>query len=215
MVRAHFFPLLTPNARVLDVGSGKHPYLLPSERPESLHYVGLDADESELALAPEGSYRETLVSDATARIPSLEGRFDVVLCRWLLEHVQPVDAALENFRAYLRPGGRFAAYLAGRRSAGALTSRLLGPRLASAALTRLTDREPENAFPAMYDRCYHGALARMGRSWTRFEILPIYQNAEYLAFARPLQALYLIYEEAIARRDLRDLATHYVILGEA
>lgn len=214
-VRAHFLPLLVPGAQVLDIGSGKHPFVLPKQRPDGVHYVGLDVSEDELARAPVGSYDETALADATIRVPSFEGRFDVVLSRWLLEHVRPVDVALENFRSYLRPGGRFAAYLAGRYSIGAIANRVLGPRLSSAALSHLTSRTPDSTFPAHYESCAYRSLVRMGQPWTDWEVVPIYENARYLDFSRFLQALYITYEEMLMRYDRRNLATHYIILGDA
>jgi SAM-dependent methyltransferase len=214
-IRCRFLPLLVPGARVLDVGPGRYPVVSAEERPDGLHYVGLDVSRDELGRAPKGSYDEIAIADATVRVPAFEGRFDLVLSRWVLEHVRPIDAALENFRSYLRPGGMMVAYLAGGRSFGSVANRLLGRRMATAVLSRFTYRSPDSVFPAEYDRCVHRRLVRMGEPWTRWEVLPIYENATLLSFAPPLQALYVAYEEMLVRHDLRNLATHYVIIGEA
>ena len=55
--------------------------------------------------APEGSYDEMFVGDITKRVAELEGRFDLIICFQVLEHVKPLDDAIENLRCYLRPGG--------------------------------------------------------------------------------------------------------------
>jgi SAM-dependent methyltransferase len=212
--RRHFLPFVVPGAQVLDVGSGKRPILRPGDRG-GIHYVGLDVSLDELSRAPQGGYDEITLGDATVRVRSLEGRFDIVLTRWLLEHVRPIDAALENFRSYLRPSGRFAALLAGGRSIGALANRLLGTRLGSAALSRLTYRTPDSIFPARYDRCDYDSLVTMGQSWTHWEVVPLFENARYIEFSRVLQSLYVMYEELLVRHDLRGLATHYIVVGEA
>ena len=51
--------------------------------------------------------------------------------------------------------------------------------------------------------------------WQEVSVHPFYRGASYLAFARPLQRTYLAYENAIARRDRRSLATHYLIEARA
>lgn len=213
-LRSHFSARLVPGARVLDVGSGKRPILAPEDRC-GVHYVGLDVSAQELRQAPPGSYDETVVGEATLRQPSLVGSFDVVLTRWLLEHVRPIDAALDNFRSYLRPGGRFASLLAGGRSMGAVANRLLGSRLGSVALSRLTYRTPDSIFPAVYDRCVYRSVVAMGQGWTGWEVLALYENARYLEFSKVLQALYVTYEELLVLHNLRDFATHYILVGEA
>ena len=105
---------MRPGMSVLDLGSGKMPALNPDCRPAGLNYVGLDITAGELARAPSGSYDETVVSDVLEFRPELEGRFDLALSLFLFEHVEPLNAAIENVRRYLRPGGRLIAQLAGR-----------------------------------------------------------------------------------------------------
>jgi SAM-dependent methyltransferase len=202
---------LEPGARILDVGSGVEPTIHPDERPEGTHYVGLDVSQAELDAAPAGSYDESMVADLTTFDPALEESFDVIVSFQVLEHVKPLDVAIENMRRYLKPGGTMVHKFSGGRSLFARLHRMVPFRLAVWIETTLRSREAESMFPTHYDRCNYTDLERMTASFSKVTIVPQYTGAMYLKFLRPLQALYLAYEERIARRDRRDLAVYYLL----
>jgi hypothetical protein len=78
-------------------------------------------------------------------------------------------------------------------------------------MQRLLHRDPESVFPAHYDHCHDDGIRERMNGWSQVEITPLYTNAGYLAFARPLQAAYLGVEEWIVRTDRRNLATYYQV----
>ncbi len=87
--------LLSPSARVLDVGAGEAPYreLFAEQR-----YSTLDRADT-----PHSG--EVDLHGSADSIPADDGSFDAVLCTQVLEHVpQPLDA-LREFRRILRSGG--------------------------------------------------------------------------------------------------------------
>jgi SAM-dependent methyltransferase len=198
---------------ILDVGSGRRPTLPRERRPEGCRYVGLDISADELAAAPAGSYDETWVADVTTRVPELEDRFDVILSWQVLEHVKPLEAAFENFRAYLKPGGTFVGQFSGTFSFFGLANRVIPDRLTAFLVDRFTNRTARSVFPAYYHHCWDSALRRMLGSWTRAEIVPRYTGASYLRFLPPAQWLYLRYEDWAMRSGRRNLATHYIVEG--
>jgi SAM-dependent methyltransferase len=202
---------LRPGMAILDVGSGRHPAIPREDLPAGCFYAGLDISATELERAPSGAYDEIWVADVTQRLPELEGRFDLVVSFQVLEHVRPLDAALENCRAYLKPGGRFIAQLSGLFSVFALLNKLIPHRLAVLVLTRLVGRPQGSVFPAHYDRCWDRPLRRLMRPWSRAEVVPRYTGAMYFTFSKLLQRLYLVYEDWTLRVGQRDLATHYII----
>jgi SAM-dependent methyltransferase len=196
---------------ILDVGSGRRPALPPDQRPPACQYVGLDISAAELERAPAGSYDEVWVSDVSHRLPELTERFDLIVSWQVLEHVKPLDAAMENLRTYLRPNGRLVAQFSGTFSVFGLINRVVPQRLGCWAMQRLLGRPPETVFPAYYHRCWYVALTRMLASWQSFEIVLRYRGAGYFGFSRPLQRIYLAYEDLAVRQGRRNLATHYVI----
>ena len=202
---------LQPGMAVLDVGAGAEPTIPADRRPPGVHYAGLDVSAHELRRAGPGAYDETLVASITEPQPALHGRFDLVVSYHVLEHVEPLATALEQMRLALKPGGRLVIQLAGGRSLSGVLNRLVPHGFAKWAMQRLLHRDPESVFPAHYDHCHDDGIRERMTGWSQVEITPLYTNAGYLAFARPLQAAYLGVEEWIVRTDRRNLATYYQV----
>jgi len=202
---------LTRECAVLDVGAGCKPTFAPLQRSKKCYYAGLDLSAHELAKAPAGSYDDTWARDITCHCPELEGRFDLVISWQVLEHVKPLETAIENIRGYLRPGGRFVATLSGAFSAYGLINQVVPARLGVFAMYKLLGRDPQTVFPAYYDHCWQTALERMLSDWKGFKVIPFYIGAGYFGFSRNLQKIYLRYEDWALNRKHFNLATHYLI----
>ena len=156
-------------------------------------------------------YSSTIVGDIADRLPELESRFDVILSWQVFEHVRDMQAAADNCRRYLKPGGRLFAVLSGRMSAIALLNILIPRRLAVSLNKRLLGRAPETMFRAYYDHCTAHGLEHIFRVWGDVLIEPRYIGAGYFRFSRPILLAYLAAENKIARAGYRNLATHYCV----
>ena len=209
--RALFEPSLRPGIRILDVGSGRQPTLLPEDRPAGTYYVGLDVSASELRKAPEGSYDRVVVSDVGDRVAELTGEFDLTLSWFVLEHVKRLDAAFSHMHSYLRPDGRLVVGFPGTFAGFALINKIIPHRIGRWVLQKVYGRPPESTFPAYYDRCWYSALERILRPWDRWEIESYYIGASYFRFSRLIQALYVGYEEWTYLNDRRNLASYYLV----
>jgi SAM-dependent methyltransferase len=209
---AQAFPALKPNARILDIGSGRRPTIARELLPEGTEYIGMDIDRSELLAAPAGAYDDYVVADVNLPI-DVVGPFDLIMGWQVLEHVRSLADTVANLRALLAPGGRLVFIVSGRYSAFALLSRFMPHRLRVYAMARLIKSDPDTKFPTVYDRCYASALERVLEGFADFTILPRYKAAVYFSFWRPLERLYLAYENLLEATDRRDLATHYVVVA--
>jgi SAM-dependent methyltransferase len=205
--------LLVPGVTILDVGAGRTPALPAARRPASSRYIGLDVSRDELLAADAGAYDECHVHDITAPVASLAGRVDIVLSWQVLEHVSSTALAFDAMRRMLRPGGTLLAQLSGSFACFSLAARVLPHGLRAALMRRLLGTPAEVKFPTRYDRCWATAIERSLSGWSAVEIVPFYRGAAYLRPLRPAQIAYLWYESAIARRDIRNLATHYLVVA--
>lgn len=96
-----------PTDTVLEIGSGLG--ILAREvalRVPLGEVIGVERSAEQLAASPTGTPGLTFVQGDAHHLPFEESRFDLVYCRYLLEHVaDPAQVAREMFRV-LKPGGR-------------------------------------------------------------------------------------------------------------
>lgn len=212
---ARFAALHRPGQRVLDVGSGALPTIAPADRAEGCTYVGLDLSADELARAPEGSYDETVVGDVSQPLPELAGTFDLAVSWMVLEHVADVEGALRNLHSYLRPGGHLLAQFPGRHSLFGRLNRAV-PAGVAPFVVRHVVRSSHRVFRPYYDRCHRSGMAEvLDGTWDDWEVEPIFAGAFYFAFARPLFAAALAWEEWAYRTGRDDLASYYCVQARA
>ena len=202
---------LRPGMRILDVGSGRRPALSISDRPSACFYAGLDLSEEELVQAPPGSYDAIYICDIVKRQDELKSQFDLVVSWQVFEHVKPLRAAFDNVAFYLKPSGHFIAQFSGAFSLFGLSNRIIPRRLGMLAMNILLHRDPKTVFPAYYDSCWYGAIARLLSGWKCVDIVPRYRGGSYVRFAPFIQMVYLRYESWAEERGHRNLATHYIV----
>lgn len=98
---------LMPADRVLEVGSGLG--LLAAEAAARLtqgSVVGVEYSPAQLAAAPRSPANARFVQGDAHALPFPADSFDVVYCRYVLEHVADPTRVLEEMRRVVRPGGR-------------------------------------------------------------------------------------------------------------
>jgi SAM-dependent methyltransferase len=206
---------LRPAMSILDIGSGRAPSLPVERRPPECHYTGLDISSTELEAAGRQAYDEAVVADISVPQSILVDRFDLAVSWQVLEHVKHLQPAVDNVRTYLRPGGVFVSMLSGSYAAFSIANKVIPDRIGHALVSRTMHRTPDESpvFRAHYDQCHATGLERAFASWSRVEVRPFYRAATYFEFARPLLRAYLAYEDVVARRDLRNLASHYLVVA--
>lgn len=207
---------MVEDAAVLDAGSGRRPAIPLSARPTGVRYVGLDLSAAELRRSERGSYDKIVESDLARLVPSLCDSFDLVVSYQVLEHIKNVPMALDNMRAYLRPGGRLVVLFSGKWSVFGALNMLLPSKFATTMLPRIMpSRASDSIFPAHYDHCTASALRRVMVKWRQVDIQPLYRGAGYFQFSRHVQQAYLRAENRVASSGRENLATHYVLIAQS
>jgi len=113
---------------VCDVGGGANPVLSLKEIASMrLRYVLADVSVAELAKAPSGYETRTLAS-AGSGIDFGEERFDLVISRFVVEHIADPVSFHNAVRGALRPGGLAAHFFPTLPSPPFVVNRLLGNR---------------------------------------------------------------------------------------
>ncbi len=117
-MRLRLSPWIGRDIKVLEAGCGA---TSPIGFGNRAHVVGLDVDRE--AMSRNDGLDETIVGDLE-RYPLPAEAFDIVFCRYVLEHLRDPEHALANMRQALRAGGWLMLIFPNRRSLKGLVTRL-------------------------------------------------------------------------------------------
>jgi SAM-dependent methyltransferase len=118
IVRLRLSPWIKQEIKVLEAGCGARS---PIDFGNRAHVIGLDVDRE--AMHRNEELDETIVGDLES-YPLPAEAFDIVFCRYVLEHLRKPERALANMRQALRAGGWLMLIFPNRRSLKGLVTRL-------------------------------------------------------------------------------------------
>jgi SAM-dependent methyltransferase len=139
---------LQPGMTVLDVGCGKgniSPF--PWENHPKVTLIGLDPDP---AAERNASLHRFVLLKNEAHWPVADGSVDVVIARYVLEHVASPTALFDNVRRVLKPGGRFIFLTPNKYHPAMIASRHLPHALKTRILARTAGIDDDDVFVAHY-----------------------------------------------------------------
>ena len=140
---------VTPDTRILDLGCGRGGVVELFWREVKLA-AGLDPDSP--SLSEHRAPGMPAVRGVGERLPFAGSSFDLIVCVWVLEHLEEPQATLREVRRVLRPGGHFLFLTPNLRNPLMLLNRLgkALPRLQRRLVPRLYGREEADTFPVQY-----------------------------------------------------------------
>jgi len=183
LIREH-----TPEGSLLlDIGCSRGDPDLPSLK-RARFSVGADLDllglrantiDSACLLAP------------MSRLPFRDNTFDVVVCKWVLEHLEHPAQDLAEVRRVLKPGGALVALTPNKYSIFTVISAILSHRLKQILKGRMFGGHEEDTFATWYRANSRPTLLRLTRAAglreVRFELLP--GMFTFFIFSGPLARL--------------------------
>lgn len=166
--------------RVCDLGGGANPIVsLDTVRSRKLAYLVVDVSETELAKAPGGYRTHTADVGIPQRLP--DGPYDLILSKWVAEHIASPQVFHRNVLEALRPGG-FALHLFPTLySLPFVLNRLVPTALSERALGALRPGREAEGTHAKFKTYYRWCRGPTRRQETRLRALG-YEVAEYVGF---------------------------------
>lgn len=147
---------VTESSSVLDAGSGRGDPDLPSVHAGRLS-VACDPDVAGLRANELTNLRSAALLEA---LPFANDSFDVIVCKFVIEHLQKPSTVFEEFIRVLRPGGVLALLTPNRFSDFVLVSRAIPTAFKQRLKRYLFGGHDEDTFPAYYRANSVGALNR-------------------------------------------------------
>lgn len=185
--------LLEPHFVVVDLGAGRGSWHsedrvpfrrnLRDIRSKVAEYVGVDVDPA--VLTNPTTTRNALIVDG--RLPMDDASADLILCDYVLEHIQDVGAFRDEVFRVLKPGGVFCGRTPHTLNYVSLAARVIKNAKHANWLRRVQpNRKAEDVFPTAYRCNTLGALDRVFAGWENFSYLyasePQYYFGSKIAF---------------------------------
>ncbi len=166
--RAAFLPL---GKKVLDLGCAEGATLVHVDAPPGT--VGLDVFEDKLQFARERLPHVEFVNGSAYQLPFEDGRFDHVLVRDVIHHLDEPEKAVREIRRVLAPGGRV----------DVLETCGRNPLVMLHALTNKAERGELRSTPS-YLRGLFGVCFRV-EMLEQFQAMPIHRVVFHPKMGRP------------------------------
>jgi SAM-dependent methyltransferase len=172
---------ITPTSRVMDLGCGRGGVVELFWRDVRMA-VGLDPDVP--SLAEHRAPGMPVVRGAGEHLPFGADSFDLIVCLWVIEHLESPDTVLREVRRTLRPGGHFVFLTPNLRNPLLFLNRVgkALPQLQRRLVPRLYGRVEGDTFPVRYRANTVAALrAAAGRSGLEVVEVRAVADPTYLA----------------------------------
>jgi ubiquinone/menaquinone biosynthesis C-methylase UbiE len=172
---------VTPRTQVLDLGCGRGGVVELFWRDVKL-VAGLDPDAP--SLAEHHATGLPVIRGRGEQLPFIDRSFDLVVCLWVLEHVESPEAVLREVHRVLKPGGHFVFLTPNLRNPLLLLNRLAKavPQLQRRVVPRMYGRVEADTFRVRYrantERRLRALAVRCGLDVTELRIVP---DPTYLA----------------------------------
>jgi len=200
---------MSPGARVLDVGCSRGDPDLPAMFA-GRYCVGVDMDLPGLRA---NHLANAVVHAPIARLPFADDVFDLVVCKWVAEHLEDPIADFGECARVLRPGGVLVLLTPNLYSVFTAISHALPYRLKQRLKGRLFQGHEEDTFRTWYranSKTQLDAVARAaGLAPVHFERLPGMWT--FFIFNRPVALAVRAFEQVQQRIPLLNRATTYLL----
>ena len=201
--------------RVAEIGCGDGAVApFPWRLYPHVRLLGVDPDP---AAARHPHAESVQAPSAAGRWPLKDHSADLLLARYVLEHVERPRLFLDEARRVLRPGGRFLFLTPNALHPAALASRYLPVGWKRGILRRTRGVDDDDVFPTWYRL---NTAASLGRSLVEAGFTDIrmqtreYEPCPYIAFCAPGAWTARAYQEIVRRTGLEPMLGAS-ILGEA
>ncbi len=198
-----------PDAWVLDVGCSRGDPDLPSIR-SGHRLVGCDVDVLGLRA---NELAEGCVMAPSTSTPFADASFDVIVGKWLLEHLEDPAADFREFHRLLRPGGAVVVLTPNRFSLFTFLSAVIPLRLKQGLKRNIFGIHEEDTFPAFYRANSRWRLSRLmaqaGFENERLFLLPGMWT--FFIFSPRLARMVRVLERLQARIPVIRASTTYII----
>lgn len=190
---------------VLEVGGIDRPLL---EKNENYTYVGIDIESKGRCY---DVYDQFIVQSIEQ---PMDGEFDLIISKTLLEHVPDNEASIKNMFASLKPTGKMHHYIPSKWHPYSIALRIVGPSLQRKLISVLRPSAVGvTGYEAFFDRCSPQAMARLCEEagFVEIEVKPFFRANDYFAFFTPFFVAVSLFENLTRMLNLTTFCSGFIL----
>jgi len=202
---------------VVDVGGGRScPFAKYRDPAAQTKIIAVDVLEEELRQNEDVDERRA--ANITQGLPFEADEIDLLVSRWVLEHLESTDNFFESSEVALKREGYSIHLFASRFAPFALINQALPDILVDKVNDFFLSRGSKSGrrrFPAVYDHCYYSGIEKLLENHG-FEMVDVHLNyyqARYFSFFFPLFLANALYEMLILALGAKNLAAHILVIA--
>lgn len=204
------------NTVIVDIGGGRTTAFAKNLNPKLKHKL-IVVDESEKELEKNIDANEILVADINRTLPLKSQYADLIVSRYVFEHLENLPNFVSNSNQVLKKGG-YSVYLFSCKFAlFAILNQILPNRITKFLLNLLIpDSKHIRGFKTNYNHCYYDAIINIFIK-NRFSIKKVYisyYGSRYFRFFLPFYLISIIYEIILQILGIKNLCAYILIIAK-
>jgi SAM-dependent methyltransferase len=194
---------LEPGARLLDAGCGRYLRFCHEFSPVA-HVIGIDLERS---FETDNTRAPYAIRGDIGALPFPSERFDLVISRSVVEHLEDPPRVFREFFRVLRPGGKIVILTPNKYDYVSLIAAITPYRLHRFLVSRIFRVPEDDVFPTLYRANTLSAIrkAMNAAGLVEREMNTINHYPAYLMFSPALFRLGVLYERLTSLNMLRSL----------
>ena len=192
--------------RILEVGGIDRPFL---QKSSAYEYCGLDIEVREKCYEVYDSFIVKSIEE------ELDGEFDLILSRMVLEHVPDNHKAWDSIYNSLKPGGYSVHVFPSGLHPFSLATRIVGSRLQRNLIPMLRPDARHTGYPAYYNLCSPKALQHHlpKKGFCEVSVKTSYAASDYFAFFVPLFVMIGLFNTAMEKFKIQTFCSNVFVVA--
>ncbi|MFA5933073.1 MAG: methyltransferase domain-containing protein [Microgenomates group bacterium] len=203
------------NQVIVDLGGGRSsPFVKYLNKKLKNQLIVVDEDESELE--KNISANKTLVADINKPLPLKPQSVDLVVSRYVLEHLEGVPNFIINSKKILKDGGYSINLFSCKFAIFSILNQLIPSKLAKILLNNLIPGSQHiRGFKTNYNYCFYDSIINiyLKNGFTVEKIKLSYYQSRYFSFFLPFYIVSIIYELILYTLGLKNLCAYILIIA--
>lgn len=201
---------------IVDIGGGRLTpfarYLHPTSKPQ---LIVIDSNKKELK--ENLTANKIIVANVNKELPLKPKTMDLIVSRYVFEHLEDLSDFVSNSYNILKGGGYFIHLFSCKFALFAILNQILPNKITKLLLNLLIpDSTYIQGFKTNYDHCYYDAIIDVftKKGFTIEKVIISYYQSRYFRFFFPFYIISVIYEIILQNIGLKNLGSYILIIAK-